>query len=207
MKTTITAQAKKRGNMKPAEIKPLVMAAKAAFDFQTHLGNVDGDFNTWRHQQCMAAVAKGGITACDHDDYRPLMAHFQILAGRDENAFQNLTTTGRAGNIPGDTHEARRNLAHLILEAVKASSEIHEGYVVWLVRQKTRRPDLQLGKDLSTGLADRCTVKQLTQIRDTIVNRIAAKEGFGSPATRNKSQKSPRAKTGRSPKKLDPPRW
>lgn len=251
---------KARGNLTKAEIMPLVMAARTAFDFQSRLGNVDDqDFNAWRHAQCMAAVGKSGITACSHDHYRPLMAHFQILAGRDEKAFQNLTTTGQASKQEGDTHEARRQLAHLILEKLsdhttladkpwpeylaewqateaaawafhfpeepfpgvdpvearrayqrreeiaKNGGPIREGYLVYLIRQKTRRPDLHLGKDLPAALADRCTVSQLTQIRDTLVNRIAAKEDTGDRHQRNKSQKSRRAKAARSPKNLDPP--
>lgn len=266
MKTTTAKPAaapkKDRGNLKPTEIKPLVMAARAAYDFQADLGNTNGqDFNAWRHEQCMAAVGKPGITACSHDHYRPLMAHFQILAGRDEKAFQNLTTTGQASKLPGDTHEARRQLAHLILEKLSdhitladkpwpeylaewqateaaawafhfpeepfpgvdpvearraylrreeianSGGPIREGYLVYLIRQKTRRPDLQLGKDLPAALAERCTVTQLTQIRDTLVNRIAAKEDTGDRHERNKSQSSSRAKAARSPKKLDLPRW
>jgi hypothetical protein len=201
--TTKTAATKMRGNLTTAEITPLVMAARTAYDFQSRLSNVDGqDFNTWRHEQCMASVGKPGITACSHDHYRALMAHFQILAVRDEKAFQNLTTTGQASKQQGDTHETRRTLAYQILEAVKTSDTIQEGYVVWLVRQKTRRPDLQLGKDLATGLAERCTASQLTQIRDTIINRIAAKERRGHPVTRNRKQSS-QAKAARSPKNLD----
>lgn len=256
------AAPEKRGNLTKAEITPLVIAARTAYDLQSRLGNVDDqDFNAWRHQQCMAAVGKPGITACYHDHYRPLMAHFQLLAGRDEKAFQNLTTTGQASKQAGDTHEARRQLAHLILEKLsdhttladkpwpdylaewqateaarwtlefpdepfpgidplqahkahqrreeiaRNGGPIREGYLVYLIRQKTRRPDLHLGKDLATGLADRCTVTQLTQIRDTLVNRIAAKEGTGDPHKRNRKQSSPRTKAARSPKKLDPPRW
>ena len=37
----LTAAAKTRGDMKPAEIRPLVIAARKAFDFQTRLGNLD----------------------------------------------------------------------------------------------------------------------------------------------------------------------
>ena len=63
------------------------------------------------------------------------------------------------------------------------------GYLIWLTRQKTRRPDLLLGSDWQAGLVDRCTAAQLTQIRVTLINRIAAREGLGSPKTRNKSQR------------------
>ena len=169
---------KERGNLKPTEIKPLVIAARTAFDYQMDFGNIElgMTFDDWRREQCMEVVGKPGITACSHDHYRPLMAHFQILAGKDEKAYQNLTTTGQASRQTGDTHEQRRILAHQITKVISPSDcPIKEGYVVYLVRQKTRRPDLKLSGDFKTALADRCTVKQLTQIRDTVINRINAK--------------------------------
>lgn len=208
-----------RGNMKPAEIKPLVIAARKAFDVQTEAGLVDDGetFDSWRHRQCMAAVGKPGITACLHDDFRPLLGHFQTLAGDDGSAFASLMKSGRPTDhaAPGDTHEARRNLAHQIAEALAAhaylatadpasldadqcarraaidakGNSVGVGYLVSIVRQKTRRPDLHLGTEWQAGLADRCTARQLTEIRSTIVNRIAATEGTGSTRNRNKSQR------------------
>ena len=257
---TPTIQA--RGNMKPSEITPLVMAARKAYDIQLNLGNLDpGDsFNIWRHQACMDAVNKPGITACNHDDFKPLLAHFQCLAGDESGAFRNLIQTGKPTDnaTPGDTHEARRHLAHIIGEILnahihlatapvptllaeyvevfaatepgveweegsgpaafrilldrrasienKGKGPISVGYVVYIVRSKTRRPDLVLGKDWQAGLAEHCTVYQLRQIRDTLVNRIAAVEGVGSSITRNKSQRSPEAKSARDPKQIDT-RW
>jgi hypothetical protein len=233
-----------RGNMKPAEIRPLVMAARKAFDVQTKAGLVDSSdtFDSWRHQQCMDAVGKPGITACDHKDFRPLLAWFQTLSGADDAAFGNLMKSGRPTDhaAPGDTHEARRTIAHtiaqrlaehihltetdaehLLAEAVGIHHQLHPhtpwdgspsahafrsllarkdaiaakgkgitvGYLIWIVRQKTRRPDLQLGKDWQAALADRCTVKQLTDMRSTLVNRIAAVEGTGQTCNRNRSQR------------------
>lgn len=254
-----SAQKKERGNLKPTEVRPLAIAAKKAYEFQEQLGNIapGQTFNDWRHEQCMEAVQKPGITACSHDHYRPLMAHFQILAGRDEKAYQNLTTTGQASNQNGDTHEKRRKLAHQIIDKLSAhialsdtpwleylskweaaaaadwiiqvpgepfpgldTSEtnkafhrkdaitkndgpIREGYLVYLVRKKTRRPDLHLGRDLKSAIADRCTVNQLTEIRNTIMNRISAKEGLGSSNKRNKTQSRGSAKASRSHKTIE----
>ena len=257
-----TAPAKTRGDMKPSEIKPLVMAARKAYDIQLRLGNLDpGEtFNAWRHRACMDAVKQPGLTACNHDDFKPLLAHFQLLAGDDAGAFRSLTKTGKPTDhaAPGDTHEARRQLAHVIGETLKVhvhlattpvdkllaecveifsitqpgipwelgngpaafrilldrrtaidakgKGPISVGYVVYLVRQKTRRPDLVLGKDWQGGLAERCTAYQLRQIRDTLTNRIAAVEGVGSSTTRNKTQRSPKAKAARDPKQIQT-RW
>lgn len=236
-----------RGNMKPTEIKPLVFAARRAYERQAAAGLVDSiSFDEWRKAQVMECVSKAGLSACNHEDFRPLMAHFQILAGEDAAAFQNLMKSGSASDHaePGDTREARRQLAHgiaeilaahihlaestidqLVAESVqewdrsnpgidypgpdpewisglrsrKASIDAHGkgpitvGYLIYIVRQKTRRPDLSLGRDWQAGLAERCTVRQLTELRSTLVNRINALEGLGSIATRNKSQRRPSA--------------
>ena len=251
-----------RGNMKPGEIRPLVMAASKAFHLQKEYGNISDTttFDDWRHEQCLQAVGKPGITACDHVHFRPLIAHFQTLSGDDAGAFASLMQTGPASDhaAPGDTHEERRILADnigtalaahmhlattpepmLLAEAVevmaifqpglpwenstgpaaflkmmarraaieaKGKGPITVGYVVYLVRQKTRRPDLTLGHDWQAGLAERCTAKQLDQIRSTLVNRIAAVEGIGSSRDRNKSQRSTEAKVARDPKQITP-RW
>lgn len=263
MKTTAKKSAprksaKKRGNMTPGEIRPLVMAASKAFKIQDENGLTDpGEtFDTWRHRQCMEAVGKPGITACNHADFRPLLAHFQTLAGEDDRAFKTNMRSGKSTDhaAPGDTHEAREAVVSVIADTLAAhmhlantaedvltaeAKAVHEfyqqglpwegsataaacramlirkaaitakgkgplavGYVVYLTRQKTRRPDLTLGADWKVGLAERCTISQLTQIRDTLVNRIAAVEGIGSSKARNKSQRSTKAKAARDPKEI-----
>lgn len=255
-KARTIAPKKVRGNMKPGEIKPLIMAARKAFDFQISLGNTDETFDAWRHRECMEAVQRGGITECNHEDFRPLLSHFQALAGDDGAAFNNAMKTGKTRDnaAPGDTHEARRQLAftiadrlnahlHLaqtsaeqLLEEAKEALSIYEpgipwkqstgpsafaklmqrkaaieakdkgpitvGYVVYLVRQKTRRPDLTLGSDWRAGLAERCTVFQLQQILYTVTNRIAATEGLEDRG-RNKKQRTTKSKAKRSPKNID----
>jgi hypothetical protein len=230
--------------MKPAEIKPLVIAARKAFDRHAQAGLIDDGetFDSWRHQQCMEAVGKPGITSCNHGDFQPLLAHFQTLAGDDAAAFRTLIKSGKPSDhaMPGDTFEIRRQIVHsisvhllshirlaetpqalLLAEAIgdhhqsqgeipwegsasaqafraliarkdaiaaKGKGPINVGYLVYLTRQKTRRPDLQLGKDWQSSLAERCTASQLDQIRSTIINRIAAVEGTGDRKARNKSQ-------------------
>lgn len=107
----------KSGLMTRKETLPLVMAAREAFAYQVELGNVaEGlKFDSWRHDQVKAITGNDGLTSCHHDDFRPLMAHFKILAGKDASAYQQLITTGPASDQDGDTHELRRNLAHDIL--------------------------------------------------------------------------------------------
>lgn len=235
----------KRGNMKPTEIRPLVMAARKAFDIQNSLGNVDGEnFDQWRRRECLETVNKPGLTACNHGDYRPLLAHFQTLAGDDSAALANLLKSGQKTDHadPRDTQEERRKIAYVIctrlaehmylaessidkliaegeeqweanfpgetypgphpdwisnVNARKAAIDargkgpLTPGYLISIVRQKTRRPDLNLGKMWQDGLAERCTVSQLEQILYTVVNRINAVEGIQETAQgRNKKQRN-----------------
>ncbi len=193
----------KRGNLSPQEIRPLVMAASKAFKIQEESGLTDSgeDFNTWRHRQCMEAIGKPGITACNHADFRPLLAHFQTLAGEDALAFKTHMRSGQPTDhaTPGDTFEARESVVHSIAQALAAQAQLSVGYIVYLVRQKTRRPDLTLGNDWKIGLVQRCTISQLTQIHHTLVNRIAAVEGTGTSQGRNKSQRLKSSKAARSP--------
>jgi hypothetical protein len=219
------------------EIQPLAIMARAAFDFQTRLGNIDAGtcHHEWRRAEVMAITGCHGLRECTHAHYKPLEAHFLALAGRDAEAFQAHMRNGPARDSnPHDTHEDRRQIAHQIVSAVQAHEwladhslgdlladpdyraraadyvgaapkgwlrklrDIHAaisahgpvrlGYVVAVARAKTRKPRLQLGPDVSAGLADRLTTSKLAQIRNTIVNRIAAVEGRGSSKSRNRSQ-------------------
>lgn len=195
------------------------------------------NFDTWRRTQCMTAVGKEGISCCHHIDFQPLLGHFKMLAGDDSGAFQALMQGGAPTDhaAPGDDHELRRHLVFVIAEkienhlalvalegaaltdpaiaarkaaiAARPTGPLTVGYIVFLARQKTRRPDLKLGADWKAGLAERCTVRQLTEIRDTLVNRISAVEGLGNPRQRNVKQRSAKAKQARSPHELGDRRW
>lgn len=182
--------------------------ARAAFDFQDRAGLVDGfgsdskRFEAWRRDQQAAAVGISSLRECGNNHYRTLMAHFLCLAGKDDSAFRLQVKTGRVKDhgAPEDTHENRETRRALILQALldhahrcdpahaqhdpaaaAASASkggiITSGYVITLAKAKCR------GRSL-----DSLTATQLDQILYTIKNRIAAREGRGSSATRNKSQ-------------------
>jgi DNA-binding transcriptional ArsR family regulator len=108
------------GAMGRKEIQPLVLAAREAFDYQGALGNIDPGvaFDDWRRDQVKQAVGRAGLTDCVHDDFRPLMAHFKLLAGRDGEALESFLATGPATDhaAAGDDHETRRQLAHQIMQ-------------------------------------------------------------------------------------------
>lgn len=198
------------GNMTPKEIKPLIMAARAAHRRQIELGITEEDFDTWRSNQVMEAVGQTGLTKCNHGDYRPLMAHFKILSGDDAGAFKDLMKTGPArgnGDLT-DSHEERRIIAHHIAKAIQehqaTGGKLGIGYVVTIARHKTRRLNLTLNGDLRADLADRCTVAQLQQIRSTVINRIAAAEGRGDSSERNQKQRSTKPRPTQPAEELQP---
>jgi hypothetical protein len=132
--TSRTARAaapqKPRGNISKAEITPLVLEAKAAFDAQIELANIDPktSFDAWRRDEVMAAVGKPGISALDSDDFNPVMAHFATLAGHDELALEHRLKSGKVKDHgdPNDTHEKRRTLAALIMQNLRAHIRLGE---------------------------------------------------------------------------------
>lgn len=215
---------KPRGNISPEEIKPLIMAAREAF-----LAQDPGiSFDEWRREEVLAAVGRDGLTACDHDHFCDLMGHFKTAAGKDDEALRwflkgSKTTERQIAWSIANTLAAHITLAHSTVEAVTAATpprklkrrlaareailDHPEGplsfdYLVSIVRDKTRRPNLTLGTDLAASLADRCDKIQLAQIRFTLVNRIAEREGRGHTADRNRSQNSDAAKARRSPHEM-----
>lgn len=225
-KTTRKPAAKQRGNISPGEIQPLIMAAREAFDIQ----DPGCTFDEWRSEQVMDAVNRPGITACDHVHFCDLMAHFKIAAGKEDEALRWLLRGGKnserqlAWSIANTLTEhlalAQSSVADVtaatssrrlkrLLAARESILDHAEGpitfdYLVSIVRDKTRRPDLTLSADLAASLADRCTAGQLAQIRFTLINRIAEREGRGLASHRNRSQNSDAAKARRSPKTIAP---
>lgn len=66
------------------QIRDLVLLAREAFLQEFPPTNLS--FDEWRHQQCLLAVERRGLTACRNEDYLPLRAHFLKLLGRTEEA-------------------------------------------------------------------------------------------------------------------------
>lgn len=223
---TAAKPVKPRGNISPEEIQPLIMAALEAHAYQAP----GIPFNEWRREEVMAAVGRDGLTACDHDHFCDLMGHFKTGAGKDDEALTwflkgSKNTERQIAWSIAETLAAHIALAHATAEQIAATTpprqlkrrlERHaalldhpEGplsfdYLVSIVRDKTRRQDLTLTADLKTSLAERCTAGQLAQIRFTLVNRIAEREGRGNTCDRNKSQNSDAAKARRSPHEMSP---
>lgn len=189
--------------------------ARDAFLVQDRAGLVDetgsesARLAAWRHAQQVAAGCPASLRECGNNHYRALMAHFLCLAGRDDSAFRYQMRTGRVKDHGAleDTHENRETQRALLVEALNThgrvcdplSAEYDEavattvadkggiitaGYVINIARHKCK------GRSL-----DSLTAGELKQILWTVKNRIAAKEGRGKTAKRNKSQRKPRKTT------------
>ena len=223
-KTAAKKPDKVRGNISPEEIQPLIMAAREAYAVQ----NPGIGFDEWRAEEVMAAVARPGLTACDHGHFCDLMGYFKTAAGKDDEALnwflKGSKNTERqiawsiADLLAKHIALARTSYDNLAAQfsggklnrmiAARESILDHpEGllsfdYLVAIVRDKTRRADLTLTADLKNSLAERCTASQLAQIRFTLVNRIAEREGRGNTSDRNRSQNSNAAKARRSPHEM-----
>ncbi len=234
MKTTAKKIARKavakpvkpRGTMTNEEKQPLIMAALEAYKIQ----GAEISFDEWRSEQVLEAVNLPGLTACDSKHFCHLMGHFKMAAGKDEEALNWFLRDGKNSERQlawaiVETLTTHLGLAHATAEEIAATTpprqlkrrlashaailDHPEGalsfdYLVAIVRDKTRRPDLQLGGDLKAALAERCTAGQLVQIRFTLVNRIAEREGRGNTSDRNRSQNSDAAKARRSADSVSP---
>ncbi len=212
-----------QGNLKPETRQKLAINARNAFDYQRDLGNIEDSvtFNDWRRDQVMDVVKKPGISACNGVDFRPVMARFLTLAGKDAEAFLQHMQTGpvKDSSPADDTHEAREQwlallrqeiAAHVALgeraevnvppealghwRAIRAAGgPIHPGYACAIAVHK-----FGIYKTAFDQLHTRLTAKQLEQLFYTVRNRILTREG--RPQTekgRNRQQRSQAGKDAR----------
>jgi len=184
----------------------LAQTARIAWDVQSRAGFTDGySFDEWRRAEQNKAVGVSSLTLCGNNHYRPLLAHFLTLAGKEVPAFRTWVRTGRVtghGDLD-DTHENREAQRHLILQAVIDHGNrcdpamAHASFDPVAAAQAAEKggiitaayvTKIALGKCRSRGLAS-LTAAQLRQILYTTRNRIAAREGRGDAKTRNSKQR------------------
>jgi hypothetical protein len=184
----------------------------------------------WRHDEVMDAVQRPGLRYCDQEHYEVLMPHFLIAAGREEEAFQWLMKNGKNAErqrawLIAKSLADHTFLAHATVEQITAATTprslkrrlakrealldhpdgpVTYDYLLKIVRDITRRPDLILGPDLAASLAERCKLQELFWILCTLNNRIAEREGTGLIQDRNKGQRTDAAKARRSPHEMAP---
>ena len=202
-----TAPGKPLSNLQKATIS---QAASTAFHIQDRAGMVEirgsdtQRLNDWRHEQQLEVTGHASLRECGNNHYRSLMAHFLILAGKDATAYQHLTTTGRyRDHSPAaDTHEARESARHLISmeltqhgrRCLTGEPEYSAAIAAHVHAKGGCIPAAYITAIAKAQLAGRAldslTAAELTRLLYTTRNRIAAREGRGVVAKRNKSQRA-----------------
>jgi ribosomal protein L32 len=190
----------------------LNMLAKEAFQKLDTLGLIDlpagsasARLRDWRRAEQLKAVGIASLTECRNSHYRTLRGHFETLCGREDKGYRDFTRTGKVRDKgpATDTHEARETFRKLILDELLAHgrrcdprSEEFDPAIAARVMEKgliTPAYIVQIAKFQNKGraLAD-LPADRLEMILYTTRNRIAAREGRGDPAARNKSQRGTR---------------
>lgn len=185
------------------QLKCLVTEARRTFDMLSNMGNIAETFDAWRHDTVYQAVRREGLSKCQNSHYRKLLSTFRRMRGAPDPGGQPTRRQSREG---GDTMERREQLLALIAHelgsharrvenpqtpqevqwAAMASMKggvINDAYLMSIARSKN--PGVTLHE---VGCLLLLTSAKLEQLLFTVKNRIAAREGRGEPAKRNKKQ-------------------
>lgn len=190
--------------------------AAAVFNDLDKMGLIEAEGKTkaqrltnWRRDQVKKSVGQDSLTTCRNDHYRRISDWFSSLTGVDYTKHGNPQhkCTGPQTNQRGDTMERREQLIKLIeqdlnehlrvcqdpkgMKEIAASQvadvkggPIGEGYLMSIAKAKNARAGLSDMASLITLPA-----AKLEQLHFTLRNRIAAREGRGTPSSRNKRQR------------------
>jgi hypothetical protein len=186
------------------QLKCLVTEARKTYNMLTEVGAISETFDAWRHEVVSQTVRREGLKMCQSSHYRKLLSAFRGLRGLEDPADSGKSR--RQSREGGDTGERREQLIHLLSHeltshaqrvqhpqtpdeekwAAHASSKggaITGAYLLSIAR----------AKNAGTPLHDaECYIKltsaRLEELLFTLRNRIAAREGRGTAAGRNKKQ-------------------
>jgi len=188
--------------------------AREAFDHQDGLGLIEAEgasdsarFTAWRREEQIKAVRIESLTNCGNQHFRPLLAHFLCLAGRDDQAFKYQLKTGRVKDHGAldDTVENRETQRTLIVQELTAhAAKCNPKAEAWdptIAAKVTEKGGLicanyviAIAKSKCKGRSlDSLTATELRQILFTLRNRIAAREGRGATWSRNNKQRAKKA--------------
>jgi len=177
------------------ETTNLVLQAQEAFHYQLASGNLAPatNPNDWRRDQVMAAVGKAGVSKISRPEWRAVKAHFLILSGREDEAFEILNKTGTKSYRPtedADTWETCEDYASLVRGALAdhrsaaaphPKGHIHEGWFLAAARQRSGIPSLTMAT-----LAERLDPRTLHGMLAHLRSHIAIREGRAKPERRKK---------------------
>jgi hypothetical protein len=173
------------GKLSKAEIQPLAIEAKRAYDMQKEHGLLEAgeSFDTWRRRQVLEATGgkAAGLSKASHGQFRAILATFLALQGRDIASYKTSMRTGQAPApraTPAETIEDREQARNL-LDHVMMATGYRQPYVMAVSKGK-----------FGTGNYAALNAAQLMELVYTLRNRANARDGKGKAANRNKSQKA-----------------
>jgi len=187
--------------------KALLSEARKTWDALSALGVTDQTFEAWRHAVVYTTVRRKGIRYCASRHYTILRRTFRELRG--ESAGYKSAARRQSGEA-GDTMERREQVMHRIAQtlgeharrvedpqspgdyicaaaATLKGGPLTESYMLAIARNKNRAEPIE-----DTGDLLKLPVSKLEHLLWTLINRIAAREGRGTPQTRNKGQRKNR---------------
>ncbi|RYD18847.1 MAG: hypothetical protein EOP88_21130 [Verrucomicrobiaceae bacterium] len=196
-----------QGNLTGPEKAKLAIQANEAFAHQLQLGRIEPGqkVDDWRREMVQDLTGKAGISKIHRMDWKPVMAMFLTLAGKDDEAFTLLNKTGKKSYRPKgekDTWETCETYVALIREALEdhasvPAASLHDerghirlGWLLQAARQRTNKPTL-----IMDTLAERLDPETLHGLLSHLRNHIAKREGRDQP-----DRRQPRA----YPKPADP---
>jgi len=133
------------------------------------LGETDAErFKNWRRQEQEEACGKASLTRCNQDDYLGLKAHFEVIAGDLDKAF-NTNLKNQPVNDHADEDDSEEKRAQIIarIEQELATQNCTLGYAAAIARNTHKLPK---NKDLNT-----LTTKQLTQLLMSVKRAMKSK--------------------------------
>lgn len=186
------------------QLQTLAIEAQRTHRALSRMGVVNDTFEDWRHAQVWACVRREGLRQCLSSQYRKLLTHFRSLRGEltpDEGKARRQSREG------GDTLERREQLLSALAaelgsharrvenpqteaesrHAAYASTKggvLNEAYLMAIAKAKNPGQTLH-----DVGCLIKLPASRLEQLLYTLRNRIAAREGRGDGAARNKKQR------------------
>lgn len=185
-----------QGNLSNAEKGKLSIQANEAYAHQLQLGRIEAGHNRddWRREMVQDLTGKDGVSKIHRIDWKPVMAMFLTLAGKEDEAFVLLNKTGKKSYRPKsetDTWESCETYVALIREALEDHASvpadkltgdqghIRLGWLIAAARQRTGKPTLILDT-----MAERLDPETLHGLLSHLRNHIAKREGRAIPHLR-----------------------
>lgn len=131
----------------------------------------------WRSRVCAEVTGMCSFKELTQEQYRPLLAHFQVLSGNSGAAFDSAHRSAQGAAC----HEAPGCEYVRDMHQWLAKAGYKPGYAAAISKARFKTARME---DLSE--------RQLKQLHDTVVNRCRAKLGLGEAANRNKKQRESR---------------